>query len=76
MTAGLWKSCVSSLTTGKACVKVSGEEDMATLAFMIFAPNGCSIVYGLMDKGAVLVKAGPKSRNTATMLVRKLIAKG
>jgi len=39
-------------------IEVEGEEDLATLPAIILAPNrDVTIIYGLLDKGVVIVKA-------------------
>jgi uncharacterized protein (UPF0218 family) len=46
-------------------VLVKGEEDLAALVVMMYAPNGTLIVYGQPDEGAVLVEENEDVRNSA-----------
>jgi uncharacterized protein (UPF0218 family) len=39
------------------CIEVDGEEDLASLAAIYLAPRGVTVIYGLPNKGVVVVKA-------------------
>ncbi len=39
------------------CIEVEGEEDLASLAAIYLAPGGVTVIYGLPNKGVVVVKA-------------------
>jgi uncharacterized protein (UPF0218 family) len=39
------------------CIEVDGEEDLASLAAIYLAPQGVTVIYGLPNKGVVVVKA-------------------
>jgi uncharacterized protein (UPF0218 family) len=39
------------------CIEVDGEEDLASLAAIYLAPGGVTVIYGLPNKGVVVVKA-------------------
>jgi hypothetical protein len=39
------------------CIEVDGEEDLAALAAIYLAPRGVTVIYGLPNKGVVVVKA-------------------
>jgi len=38
-------------------IEVDGEEDLASLAAIYLAPRGVTVIYGLPNKGVVVVKA-------------------
>ena len=42
---------------GPVCIEVDGEEDLASLAAIYLAPRGVTVIYGLPNKGVVVVKA-------------------
>jgi len=42
---------------GPVCIEVDGEEDLASLAAIYLAPGGVTVIYGLPNKGVVVVKA-------------------
>ena len=51
-------------------VLIDGEEDLTTLAFILGAKDGDTVVYGQPDKGMVVVKVDKKIKDK----VRKLIS--
>ena len=56
----LWnaiKAVFSDLNSGPVCIEVEGEEDLASLAAIYLAPGGVTVIYGLPNKGVVVVKA-------------------
>jgi uncharacterized protein (UPF0218 family) len=48
--------------TGRVRVQVNGEEDLLTLAAVIYAPNGSLVVYGQPKKGIVVVSVSEDSK--------------
>lgn len=42
---------------GPICIEVDGEEDLASLAAIYLAPRGVTVIYGLPNKGVVVVNA-------------------
>lgn len=61
----LVESVKDVLEKGKGKVLVRGEEDLAALVVMMYAPNGSLIVYGQPDEGAVLVEENEEVRERA-----------
>ncbi|NYZ76611.1 DUF359 domain-containing protein [Candidatus Micrarchaeota archaeon] len=61
----LIESVKDALEKGRGKIFVKGEEDLATLVVMMYAPNGSLIVYGQPDEGAVLVEENEEVRNRA-----------
>lgn len=47
---------------GTTLLSVDGEEDLAALPAVVFAPDGASVVYGQPDTGMVLITVTDKSR--------------
>lgn len=45
-----------NLKSGPFRVEVEGEEDLASLIVLLFAPSDVTIIYGLPDKGVLVVK--------------------
>jgi uncharacterized protein (UPF0218 family) len=62
----LWsaiKNAYNVLEKGSLRIEVLGEEDMASLAAIFLAPrNDVTIIYGLPDKGVVVVKATDENK--------------
>ena len=44
------------LTSGNILIEVEGEEDLASLAVIYLAPSVVTIIYGLPDRGVLVVK--------------------
>jgi uncharacterized protein (UPF0218 family) len=61
----LIESVKSVLERGRGKILVKGEEDLAALVVMMYAPDGSLIVYGQPDEGAVLVIENEEVRNRA-----------
>lgn len=60
ITDELWdaiNSVFQNLQTGPVCIEVEGEEDLASLAAIYLAPPGVTVIYGLPNKGVVVVQA-------------------
>jgi len=56
----LWnaiKEAYNTLEPGSLRIEVDGEEDLAALAAIYLAPRDVTIIYGLPNKGVVVVKA-------------------
>jgi hypothetical protein len=58
-------SVKDALEKGKGKILVKGEEDLAALVVMIYAPDGALVVYGQPDEGAVLVDMNEEVRDRA-----------
>jgi hypothetical protein len=61
----LIESVKDALQKGEGKILVKGEEDLAALVVMMYAPNGSLVVYGQPDEGAVLVEENEEVRNRA-----------
>jgi GTP-dependent dephospho-CoA kinase len=60
ITNELWeaiKTVYQNPRQGPFCIEVDGEEDLASLAAIYLAPPGVTVIYGLPNKGVVVVKA-------------------
>jgi GTP-dependent dephospho-CoA kinase len=60
ITDELWdaiKTVFKNLKNNPVCIEVDGEEDLASLAAIYLAPGGVTVIYGLPNKGVVVVKA-------------------
>lgn len=54
-------------------IVVEGEEDLATLPAILYAPLGSAVVYGQPDEGSVLVRATAESKKYVNELMKKMI---
>jgi uncharacterized protein (UPF0218 family) len=50
------KIIFKNLEYGPFRIEVEGEEDLASLIVLLFAPKDVTIIYGLPDKGVLVVK--------------------
>ncbi|HUS98920.1 MAG TPA: DUF359 domain-containing protein [Candidatus Thermoplasmatota archaeon] len=60
ITDELWnaiQTVFQNMQKGPVCIEVDGEEDLASLAAIYLAPGGVTVIYGLPNKGVVVVKA-------------------
>ena len=60
ITDELWnaiKNVFQNLKNRPVCIEVDGEEDLASLAAIYLAPRGVTVIYGLPNRGVVVVKA-------------------
>lgn len=53
-------------------IEVRGEEDLASLAAIYLAPPDVTIIYGLPDKGVLVVKPTEKNKNTVKEVLDKM----
>ncbi len=52
---------------------VDGEEDLATLPAILYAPVGSAVVYGQPNEGSVLVKVTPEKKEHIMDLINRMI---
>jgi GTP-dependent dephospho-CoA kinase len=53
-------------------VEVQGEEDLAALAAIALAPGGATIIYGLPNRGVVVVTATPENKKTVNGVLQRM----
>jgi uncharacterized protein (UPF0218 family) len=53
-------------------IEVDGEEDLASLAAIYLAPSDATIIYGLPNKGVVIVKATPAHKDKVKQILDKM----
>jgi uncharacterized protein (UPF0218 family) len=63
VTRELWQAIKGALSSEKSVrIEVVGEEDLATIPCVMLAPNGAYLLYGLWNRGLVLVEITPATR--------------
>jgi uncharacterized protein (UPF0218 family) len=63
ITRELWEAIKEALASDRSVrIEVEGEEDLATIPCVMLAPNDSYLVYGLWNRGLVLVEVNPKTR--------------
>jgi len=74
ITKAMWnavKEAVRAEDTVK--VEVSGEEDLAALVAIINAPEGAQVIYGIPNKGLMVVGVDKDTRALASAAVRRMM---
>jgi uncharacterized protein (UPF0218 family) len=66
---------IKASLAGKERIKivVDGEEDLATLPAILYAPIGSAVVYGQPNEGSVLVKVTQEKKDHIKDLMKRMI---
>ncbi len=75
ITDELWnviKNSYYNLEKGSLRIEVEGEEDLASLAAIYFAPSVVTIIYGLPDKGVLVVKPNKENKDKVKEVLDKM----
>jgi len=63
ITRELWNAVATAYAENKnTLIEVDGEEDLAALPAIYLAPENTTVIYGLRNKGMVVVKVGSEER--------------
>ena len=54
---------------------VNGEEDLATLPVIKYSKIGAKVIYGMPDKGMVVVDVNQRTKERANKLLKKMLVK-
>ena len=74
ITRGMWKAVRDAVRASDTVkVEVSGEEDLAALVAIINAPEGAQVIYGIPNKGLMVVGVDSDTRAFASAAVRRMI---
>jgi len=58
--------------SSNATIEVEGEEDLLTLAALLYAPDGAVVLYGQPGEGVVAVVVDDKIRNFARRIIGRM----
>ncbi len=61
-----------NLENGSLRIEIEGEEDLASLAAIYMAPSDVTIIYGLPDRGVLVVKPTPKNKQLVKEILDKM----
>ena len=61
-----------NLEIGSLRIEIEGEEDLASLAAIYLAPSDVTIIYGLPDKGALVVKPTRENKKFVKEILDKM----
>jgi len=74
ITKALWdavRDAVNSVNRVK--IEVSGEEDLAALVAIVNCPVGAQVIYGIPNKGLMVVDVNDDTRSFASAAIKKMI---
>ena len=60
---------------GKTKIKVNGEEDLATLPVIKHCQIGAKVIYGMPDKGMVVVDVNQQAKERTNKLLERMLVK-
>ncbi len=75
ITDGLWDAIdksIKNMSEKKYRIEVDGEEDLASLVAIYLAPTYATVIYGLPDKGVLLVKANQVHKAKVEEILNKM----
>ena len=72
----LWNAIEIAISDDvKTRIVVEGEEDLATLAAISLANLGAKVIYGMPDKGMVVVDVNQRSKKRANDFLERMLVK-
>lgn len=73
LTKELWTELQNAMfkvnTGGRVLLEVEGEEDLCAIPAIMMAPDGAKVLYGMPDRGIVVVTVDKRSRQMARRLL-------
>ena len=76
ITEDLWeaieKAFINAADGISTRIEVDGEEDLASLAVIFIAPEDVTIIYGLPDKGVLVVRPTDENKNKVKVVLEKM----
>ena len=75
ITDELWnaiQSAYKQVEKGPICIEITGEEDLAALPAIYLAPSDATVIYGLPNKGVVVVKATAENKKKVKEVLDKM----
>ena len=70
----LWNSieyAYEKIDKGPFRIEVTGEEDLASLVAIYLAPRGVTVIYGMPNKGVVIVRVNDNHKNIVKEILEK-----
>ncbi|SVE28012.1 uncharacterized protein METZ01_LOCUS480866, partial [marine metagenome] len=70
----LWKSIKNNISNNlNTKIVVDGEEDLATLAVISMVQLGAKVIYGMPNRGMVVVDVNQQEKKRADSLLRRML---
>jgi len=66
------KFCLDHLDGGPQRIEVEGEEDLASLAAIQLAPEGVTVIYGLPNRGVIIVTVNTYHKQKVQTILEKM----
>ena len=66
------KEGFKNLKPGYLRIEIEGEEDLASLPAILYAPSVVTIIYGLPDKGVLVVKPNKENKEKSKEVLDKM----
>ncbi len=66
------KKGFKNLEPGRMKIEVNGEEDLASLPVILYAPSVVTIIYGLPDKGVLVIKPTKENKKKTKEVLDKM----
>ncbi|MEM0343797.1 MAG: DUF359 domain-containing protein [Thermoplasmata archaeon] len=74
ITRALWRAVADAVRApDRVKIEVTGEEDLAALVAIANAPQGAHVIYGLPQKGLMVVEVNPETRALAVAAIEKMV---
>lgn len=73
ITDELFAAVEGCIDSGRGCIFVDGEEDLAALVALMLAPYGSLVIYGQPDEGVVFMECSETLRKTAAGLFERMV---
>ncbi|HID73959.1 MAG TPA: DUF359 domain-containing protein [Thermoplasmata archaeon] len=70
ITPDLWDLVIAGIEQGDVAIFVVGEEDLASLPAILYAPLGAVVLYGVPDEGVATVVVGPEEKRRVEGVLR------
>jgi len=75
ISVSLWnviETAFDNLEKGSLRIEIDGEEDLAALPAILLAPRDVTIIYGLPNKGVLVVKATKENKRKVKEILNKM----
>ncbi|UCE80341.1 MAG: DUF359 domain-containing protein [Methanobacteriota archaeon] len=74
ITRALWRAVRDAAScSGRTKIEVAGEEDLATLVAVATAPDGTHVIYGLPNKGLMVVSVEDSTRAVVVDAISRMV---
>ena len=73
ITPELWRAVRDAIESKKRTrIDVEGEEDLAVIPAVLFAPQGAIVIYGMPNTGLVILKVKDEDKKSAMEIIKRM----